>query len=255
VDLENVTPAPDLEGAELADPAGQLGRARLQRAHEHVAQEIRRWIGLRLVGAGESLPSDRELAEVFGVGRATVQAAIRLLEAERLVETKRGRHGGSFVLSLNDDELARDYLLARLRRSEHAIRDALVFREIVEPDAAALAATQHTAEEFLAIQSAAEIAASVDDAAFTAKDNAFHLAVAAASHNPFVREAIVQVRLILNDALLARPASPLWQERTAVEHGAVLDAIRDRDPERAREAMRAHAAWTAENVRVTLDEL
>jgi DNA-binding FadR family transcriptional regulator len=233
-----------------------MDRVRPRRAHEHVAEEIRRRIGLRLVRSGESLPSDRELAEEFGVGRATVQAAIRLLEADRLVVTKRGRHGGTFVLSLHDDELARDYLIARLRRSEQAITEALAFREIVEPHAAALAATQRTDEELASIATAAARAASVeDDADFTARDNAFHLSIASASHNAFVREAIVQVRLILNDALLARPADPTWQRRTGVEHDAILQAIAGQDPEAAAEAMRSHAAWTANNVRALLTDL
>lgn len=253
----------DTEGT-LVPPASSpalttsVERMRPMRAHEHVAEEIRRRITLRLVRAGESLPSDRDLADELGVGRATVQAAIRLLEAERLVVTKRGRHGGTFVRSLHDDELARDYLLARLRRSEDAIVQALTFREIVEPHAAALAASVRTPRELELIADAAACAASAeaeDDADFTARDNAFHLAIASASHNSFVHEAVVQVRLILNDALLARPASPVWQERTAVEHGAILRAIEAQDAGAAEAAMRAHAAWTAENVRTVLADL
>lgn len=244
------------EAAPLPDPLGSMDRVRPRRAHEHVAEEIRRRIGLRLVRAGESLPSDRELAEEFGVGRATVQAAIRVLEAERLVVTKRGRHGGTFVLSLHEDELARDYLLARLRRSERAITEALAFRDIVEPHAASMAATERTAEELASIRQAAEQVATVeDDSTFTARDNAFHLSIASAAHNAFVHEAVVQVRLILNDALLARPASPTWQQRTAVEHGAILAAIEAGDGPGAASAMRAHCAWTADNVRALLTDL
>ncbi len=248
-------PVPDL-AAERPDLLGAMDRVRPRRAHEHVAEEIRRRIGLRLVRAGESLPSDREMAQEFGVGRATVQAAIRLLEAERLVVTRRGRHGGTFVLSLEEDELARDYLVARLRRNEQAIREALELRDIVEPHAAALAATRRTEAELEGLRHAAEQAATEeDDATFTARDNAFHLAIASASHNAFVHDAIVQVRLILNDVLLSRPASPEWQRRTAVEHAAVLEAIADRDAAAAAEAMRAHAAWTAENVDAMLADL
>src|SRR4051794_39670314 len=67
------------------------------RAHEYVAEQLRRQIGLHVVPVGGALPTERELSAMFGVGRATVQAAVRLLEAERLVETRRGRHGGTFV--------------------------------------------------------------------------------------------------------------------------------------------------------------
>lgn len=211
---------------------------------------------MRLVKAGESLPSDRELAEELGVGRATVQAAIRVLEADRLVVTKRGRHGGTFVLSLADDRLAHDYLMARLRENASEIADAIAFRAIVEPQAAALAATQRTGQELAEITAAAESVATVeDDATFTARDNAFHLSIAAASHNALVSDAVVRVRLVLNDVLQARPASPVWQQRTAAEHQAILDGITNGDPEAAERAMRAHTAWTAENVRTMLSEL
>lgn len=250
-------PAPGRDlSATRPDLLGSMDRVRPRRAHEHVAEEIRRRIGLRFVRAGESLPSDREMAEEFGVGRATVQQAIRLLEADRLVVTRRGRHGGTFVLSLHEDELARDYLVARLRRSEQAIVEAVEFRAIVEPHAAALAATHRTDDELTSLRQVAESAATVeDDATFTARDNAFHLAIATAARNAFVREAVVQIRLILNDALLARPADPEWQRRTAVEHGAILDAIAEQDAAAAAEAMRAHASWTAENVRAMLADL
>ena len=63
------------------------------RAHEYVAEQIRRHIALRLIRPGESLPSERELATLFGVGRPTIQQAMGLLEADHLVEARRGRRG------------------------------------------------------------------------------------------------------------------------------------------------------------------
>src|SRR6202171_1423640 len=55
------------------------------RAHEYVAEQIRRHIALRLINPGESLPAERELAVMFGVGRPTIQHALRLLEAAGVV--------------------------------------------------------------------------------------------------------------------------------------------------------------------------
>src|SRR6202158_1517283 len=67
------------------------------RAHEYVAEQIRRHISLRLIKPGEALPAERELATMFGVGRPTIQHALRLLEAAGLVEARRGRTGGAFI--------------------------------------------------------------------------------------------------------------------------------------------------------------
>ena len=86
--------------------AASFERIEQVRAHEYVAEQIRRQITLRLVASGEPLPAERDLASMFGVGRATVQAAIRLLEADRLVETRRGRRGGTFVTAMESDGIA-----------------------------------------------------------------------------------------------------------------------------------------------------
>src|SRR3954470_5258536 len=59
-----------------------------QRAHEYVAEQIRRQIVLRLIPSGQALPPERELAAVFGVGRATVQSAIRMLVEHQMVESR-----------------------------------------------------------------------------------------------------------------------------------------------------------------------
>lgn len=63
--------------------------------HEHVAKVLRAAIGEGRLAAGERLPSERELANAFGVSRATVVSALNLLRGERLIKTRRG--AGSWV--------------------------------------------------------------------------------------------------------------------------------------------------------------
>src|ERR1051325_8597679 len=74
-----------------------LRRIEQMKAHEYVADQLRRQIALRIVPPGNALPSERALVDLFGVGRPTVQQAIKLLENEGLVERRRGRTGGTFV--------------------------------------------------------------------------------------------------------------------------------------------------------------
>jgi GntR family transcriptional regulator, transcriptional repressor for pyruvate dehydrogenase complex len=234
---------------ETFEPIDQL------RAHEYVAEQLRRQIALHLVPVGGALPSERELSAVFGVGRATVQAAIRLLEAERLVETRRGRHGGTFVIG-QTDEVAKDYLLVRLRRDRERIAEALVFRRNVDTFAARLAATERSADELAQIELAnARALDSELDAEFMASDTEFHLAIARASHNDFVYEAVEQMRLVLNDAISALPESRLWKRRTDKEHATILDALRRRQPTEAAKAMERHAASTEKSVNALLAAL
>src|ERR687892_2154669 len=166
--------------AELFSPIDQ------RRAHEYVAEQIRRQISLHLLAPEQSLPSERDLARLLGVGRATVQQAIGLLEAERLVVTRRGRGGGVFVADRPTDELGMDYLLARLRRDRERIRSALDFRAIVEPRVAAeVAAARDPAlldEARTAIDRGGRASS---DAEFMGADTEFHLVLARATGNEF----------------------------------------------------------------------
>src|SRR2546423_10513025 len=130
------------ERTEVAVATGSRSRARSRvrftpiqqlRAHEYVVEQIRRHIALRLIAPGESLPSERELTAMFGVGRPTIQHALRLLEADRLVEARRGRRGGTFVSQPLEDEIVMDELTARLLRRRDELDELLVYRRTLEP--------------------------------------------------------------------------------------------------------------------------
>jgi GntR family transcriptional repressor for pyruvate dehydrogenase complex len=228
-----------------------------QRAHEYVAEQIRRQIVLRLIPSGQALPPERELATMFGVGRATVQQAIRLLVDDRMVESRRGRHGGgNFVVGPDENRAGVDLLLGRLRRRRDQVKDALAYRRAVEPAVAALAAgvrSQADIRTLARINAAA--AAAETDVEFMQADTEFHLALAEASRNRLFREAVEKIRLELNDAMIALPESPVWHERSAREHEAILQAVRERDRETAATAMETHIAHTQQSVEALLAAL
>ncbi|HKV18896.1 MAG TPA: GntR family transcriptional regulator, partial [Mycobacterium sp.] len=110
------------------------------RAHDFVVEQIRRQIALGIIAPGSALPTERDLMKIFGVGRVTVQLAIGQLEAEHIIETRRGRSGGSFVKSIEDDSRALDLRVVELRRDADRLLQAVEFRRLLEPEATALAA-------------------------------------------------------------------------------------------------------------------
>ena len=228
-----------------------------QRAHEYVAEQIRRQIVLRLIPAGQALPPERDLAAIFGVGRATVQQAIRLLVDDGMVESRRGRYGGgNFVVGPDESRIGMKSLLARLRRSAAEVEEALAYRDAVEPAAVRLAAVGRSREQLRALRRANAAAAAAEaDAEFMQRDTEFHLALAAAAGNRFFRTAIEDTRLRLNDAMIALPDSHLWHERTVAEHAAILDAVADRDGDAAAAAMQSHIDHTAQSVAALLSAL
>lgn len=239
-----------------AEP-NRFARVEQPRAHEYVAEQIRRQIVLRLIPTGQALPPERDLASIFGVGRATVQQAIRMLVDARMVESRRGRHGGgNFVVGPDEDRAGMTALLERVRRSRPEIEEALAYRRAVEPASTQLAARARSEAHLRSLRAAdAAAGAAESDGEFMQADTEFHLALADATGNRFFREAIERTRLELNDVMIALPESPLWHERSLVEHGAILAAVEARDPRAAGTAMTTHIGHTERSIEALLGVL
>lgn len=219
------------------------------RAHEHVAEQIRRHIGLGLIDPGESLPPERELARVFGVGRATIQAALRLLEADGLLESRRGAAGGTFVLEPFPDEAARQRSLLELKLSRERILDALRFRRVVEEGAVQLAAERRSSPEVSRLRDlVGKWGEAETEREFHRIDTEFHLGIGRASGSEQLRKAIEQSRLELNEALLAQPESKRWRSRIGREHEAILAAIEAGDSKAAVRRMSRHLEQTERGI-------
>jgi GntR family transcriptional regulator, transcriptional repressor for pyruvate dehydrogenase complex len=234
-------------------PPVAFDRIQPLRAHEYVAEQIRRHIALRLVRPGEALPAERELAAMFGVGRPTVQHALRLLEQERLVEARRGRLGGTFVLAPDEDVQVMEELIGRLLRRRDELEELLDYRCTVEPAIARIAAHARKRADLDAMRATLErMVAATDDPAYMRGDTEFHLAVAAATGNRYFVRSIEELRLELNDALSLLPETETWHRRLSGEHEAIFAAIEAADADAAEEAAELHASASARGVRATL---
>jgi DNA-binding FadR family transcriptional regulator len=231
-------------------------RVEVGRSHEYVAEQIRRQIALRLIPPQRSLPPERELAKMLGVGRSTVQEAISLLEEEGLLTRRRGRSGGTFVLGPTGEEGSLRELIPQLRRDAVLIEEALTFRDAIEPKAAMLAAGLRADDELAELQRAHEEGlAETGNADVLARDSDFHLIIGRMTGNHFFADAIESTRLALGDALFALPETEIWRERSDAEHTAILEAIAAGHPPAAERAMRDHVRNTGEAVRALLRAL
>lgn len=109
-------------------------KARRVRSFDDVVEQVRAAIIDGSITAGERLPSERDLAEQFGVSRATLREALRALEAVGLVEIRVGAHGGAFAtdgdVSRSVDSLRRIFEVEEATRPAAAIR----FRASVHAD-------------------------------------------------------------------------------------------------------------------------
>lgn len=104
---------------------------------EEALEQILQIVRLGLVPGGGRLPSERELAERLGISRVTLREVLKVLQDQGLVESRRGRYGGTFVLARTDTPGEHEL---RRRVAAVDIEDVLRFREVLEVGAAGLCA-------------------------------------------------------------------------------------------------------------------
>jgi GntR family transcriptional repressor for pyruvate dehydrogenase complex len=228
-------------------------RLQQPKAHEYVAEQIRRHIALRLIAPGESLPSERRLAAMFGVGRPTIQQALKELASDRLVATRRGRRGGTFVSEPTEDPVVLDELVSRTLAHREELEQLLDYRRAVEPLISRLAAALRQRRDLSAMRSALrEMSKATEEPEYMRFDTEFHLAVARSTQNRYFADAMESIRLQLNDALSLLPESETWHRRIGGEHEAIFDAINARDARAAEKATVVHVDNSDQSVRATL---
>jgi DNA-binding FadR family transcriptional regulator len=200
---------------------------------------------------GDRLPVERELAQLLGVGRSTVREAFSRLRAAGLVEIRRGRAGGAYVLESWTRESA-----AAVRRTLHQqpdLEDLLDLRARVEELVARAAAQRRTTADIAELEAAlAAFAQATEPAEEHRLDTRIHDAVLTAAGN---RQIVALSRDLLARVTLGFPIEPYREEvfqRAVDEHSALVEAIIDGDAERAGEAARTHFGLSAETLRATL---
>lgn len=220
-------------------PLDQTGRV------EAVTKRLVDAITLGLLADEEQLPSEAELAGQFGVSTVTVREALMALRQQGLVETRRGRTGGSFVRAPKDGQAAS--LRERLREvSLTDLRDLGDHYIAVAGAAARLAAERSSAEDVERLELATEDLRGTTGAEASRAERHFHLEVAAAAQSARLTHQEVQLQSELGALLWLHTGD--HAETARAEHRAITDAIADADGERARRL-------TEEHILVAIDRL
>lgn len=222
--------------APLLSPASSGGRA------DEVVQRVSEAIHLGLLSDGEKLPVEVDLAAQFGVAPMTVREALAVLREEGLVETRRGRNGGSFVRRPQSPPVEPlRQRLAAMTLSE--LRDVVDEHQSVAGQTARLAAERASSvsvRRLFGLTEQLRTAAGLGDR--IRADCRFHieLAVAAQSTRLTRREVSLQAEV---SGLLWLPGEPEMDLNALVEeHHAIATAVVAEDAAEARRLAEEHVA-------------
>lgn len=213
-----------------------------QPGYETTAKNILAFITSSGLKPGDRLPTEQSLGEHLGVSRAMVREAVKLLTASGHVRTRRGsgiyvsekQPMGSFAM-MNflmpvDPEHIR--LLFDFRCMQEMLTVRLAIQHITLPELRSLE------RNVLLNQQAAEAGKWEP---FLESDDAFHLGIAEATHNPFLAETIATALRLQRQALkIATGGAPGSQVNAAQQHQVIFEAIKEGNPEAAVQAMKAH---------------
>jgi len=218
------------------------------RLYEQIVQQIEESIQKGELAEGSQLPPERDLAKQFGVSRTAVREAIKSLQEKGLLDAFPGR--GTFVTKDRSNSLRRS-LDQILKGGERDGWNHLVeFREILEPEIAALAALRAGKQDIAALREACDVMdqTGCDPDAYIEADLDFHLALAEAAGNPIVLSLIDSIVGLLREQRLQIFRVEGGPERGQLHHKQILEAIEKHLPERARSAMRAHLQQVREDL-------
>jgi len=213
-----------------------------------VAEAIKTWVVERNMKRGDRLPGETELIERFGMAKGTIREAMRILEAQGLIETRTGPGGGFFVGEVTADR-AKALLANYFYFKDLSVADIYQLRRALEPELAASLAGRLTEDQLGALEA---VVATYPEPARSAEEErdqhvaslAFHRRLANFSGNPLLAFVVSFMGRLLTDVTVYRrlydpPNRELYEKGLAYQTDLIA-ALRDGRAEDARAIMRAH---------------
>ena len=207
---------------------------------EAVAKRISEAITTGLIADGDQLPSEDRLAAQLGVSTQTLRASLMVLRQQGLVETRRGRGGGSFAKAPQTRPYA-DVTERLTRLSTADLRDLADEEFAIAGATAMLAARRYSPANLARLESlVAELRDTRDPVEASRVDSRFHIEVAVSCQSERLTRRQVTLQSEYID-LLWIPENAMDQHECARSHAEILDAIRSERDLEARRLAEEHA--------------
>lgn len=232
----------DAKASRTPTEVNERPRRRPVKVAEAVARDILHDIVDRGLAPGAKLPSEVEMAEIFGVARGSLREALRILEIHGLIILKPGPGGGPVVAGINSEDVGQT-LTFFLKASGTTFREVMQARLVLEPLMARAAAERGDEDVHTALEAGIERSRGVldeSDEQYLDVATDFHSVVSGASGN----RVLDLLARSLKDIYIARLRSEVYQpderEKLLHDHAVVADAIISGDGDLAERLMRDH---------------
>jgi DNA-binding FadR family transcriptional regulator len=207
---------------------------------EETVERLGTAIRLGLLGPGDRLPPERDLADQLGIARSTLRQALTSLTESGHLIALRGRGGGTFVSAA--PPLAES---SRVELDAGHWREVLDQRIAVEVGTVVLAAERATAEDLRRLHEHVETMRIVEDfSAYRRADVFFHLGIAEAARSARLLAAMTELQGQMSELIghIAHPAPVL--ARSNEQHADLVAALERRDGWAAAQIVREHLKGT-----------
>jgi len=212
----------------------------IQSTKKMIISSLKELINFKNLEPGDKLPSERMLSEKFNVSRGNLRDALQTLEYYGLVKSI--PQSGTFVADIGITALNGmiDDILSLPVPSFKELVEARIFLEL---KGVKLAAIRRTTDDLIRMENALIAYSDKVNAGEDAvqEDLLFHLAIARASGNPTLNTFMLKITPeIINNFEKHHVCDKDTAFIGIQEHNAIIDAIRDNDPDAAKDAMKKH---------------
>ena len=216
-----------------------MGNTAKKRNYEIISQRITERILDGEYKIGDRIPAEAELVAEFGVGRSSVREAVKSLQIQGILESTPGR--GTFVTAEALICISNGHVSDSVLQPD-SLGNILEARMALEQEIAWLAAMRRTDEDIEELQGTVDkLNQAEKTGALVSGSTGFHKLLSRATRNPVLIDLYNSILESFYQIRLARTVSMISQHRQGnSEHQAILDAVKNRDPEEARRLMFTH---------------
>ena len=201
--------------------------SRTHKISDQIIEQIRNAILSGRFKPGDKVAAEKELMSEFGVSKATLREALRVLEGMGLVEIKKGIAGGVFIAEV-DMRTTIHGIINFLHFKTVSIKDITMIRYLLEPPVAQIAASRIQPEDIVKLETMITEDPVIPHTVFS-REIGFHRYLARMTENPILILVMDFIDNILNDIKFQLDPGAEFYHKVAKAHQAILECLKQKD--------------------------